>query len=207
MTGALVSGADDDDSRLEWSEVKQIANDLFHTWGGGDLRWAEAAWQVLSESGLTSYVFEVDRTVCIIRLVALNAFYREFCVRAFDEGSSDDWQYELFELVGGYPLIDAFSLGQLAERRGIFVDNALYQEPDPRTEAIQELARGEYRQVVDALQARWGEHDLFAALWVSPEAKGNLYPLDADLRGEIATMDPPSNMGRAWAWYDDGAGL
>jgi hypothetical protein len=44
-------------------------------------------------------------------------------------------------------------------------------------------------------------------LWVSPESTGNLYPLDAGLRGEIATLNPPSNMGRAWAWYDGGAGL
>jgi hypothetical protein len=140
-------------------------------------------------------------------LVALNAFYREFCVRAFEEGTSGDWQEEVFGLIGDYPLVDAFSLGQLAEQRDVFANNSPYERPDPRVDAIRELVTGEYRQVVDALQARWGMSDLFAALYVSPEAKGDLYPLDGDLRDQVSTTDPPINMERAWAWYGGGAGL
>jgi hypothetical protein len=192
---------------VEWSEIAEIAEDLFRTWGGGDLRWAEAAWQVLSESGLTRYVFEVDRTVCIMRLVALNAFYREFCVRAFKEATSGDWQYEIFGLIVDYPLIDAFSLGQVAEQRDVFVNNSPHKRPDPRADAIRELVTGAYQQVVDAVQARWGKSGLFAALYVSPKAKGDLYPLNADLRDQVFTIEPPINMARAWEWYEDGAGL
>lgn len=207
MNEAHVDGPKDDDTHLEWGEIVEIAGDLFRIWGGGDLRWAEAAWQVLSEAGLNRYVFEVDRTVCIMRLVAVNAFYREFCVRAFDEGTSGDWQDEVFGLIGEYPQIDAFSLGQLAEQRDVFVNNSPYERPDPRADAIRELVTAEYQQVVDALHARWGKSDLFAALYVSPEAKGDLYPLDADLRNQVSTMEPPINMGRAWEWYENGAGL
>jgi hypothetical protein len=43
MSKAEVDRPKDDDSRLEWSEIAEIAEDLFHTWSGGDLRWAEAA--------------------------------------------------------------------------------------------------------------------------------------------------------------------
>jgi hypothetical protein len=35
-----------------------------------------------------------------MRLVALNAFYREFCVRAFEEGASGDWHYDVSNLIG-----------------------------------------------------------------------------------------------------------
>ena len=201
-------GPGPDETRLDWSEIAEIAGDLFGIWGGGDLRWAEAAWQALSDAGLTSYVFEVDRTACIMRFVALNALYREFCVRAFDEGTSGDWQYEANTgLIGDYPLVDAFSLGQLAEQRDIFVDNAPRERPDPRTEAIRELVIGEYQQVLYALQERWGIDDLFAALYASSEAKAGLYPLSDDLRDLVSGGDPTVGMQTAYDWYHDGAGL
>lgn len=197
-----------DETSLEWSEVAEIAGDLFSIWGGGDLRWAEAAWEALSEAGLTRYVFEVDRTVCVIRFVALNVLYREFCVRAFDEGTAGDWQDDVgFGLIGEYPLVDAFSLGQLAEERGIFVDNSPHERPNPRTEAIRDLVRGEYQQVLDTLQERWGKSDLFAALYASPGAKSSLYPLSDDLRDQVFGADPTTGMHIAWEWYDGGAGL
>jgi len=76
------------------------------------------------EVGLTRYVLEVGRTVCILRFIALFAFYSEFCVQAFDEGNAGDLQYTApAGLIGDYPLVDAFSLGQLAERRDMLVDN------------------------------------------------------------------------------------
>ena len=98
---------------LEWNEVEEVAAELFTIWGGGDLRWAKVAWTVLSETGLTRYASEVDRTVCIVRLIALNALYREFCVYAFDEGTSGDWEYQVTaDLLDDDPFVDAFSLGQ-----------------------------------------------------------------------------------------------
>jgi hypothetical protein len=57
------------------------------------------------------------------------------------------------------------------------VNNSPYERPDPRAAAIRELVAAEYQQVLDAVQERWGKNDLFAALYVSPEAKGDLYPL------------------------------
>lgn len=191
------------------SEIAEIAGDLFGIWGGGDLRWAEAAWEALSNAGLTSYVFEVDRTACIMRFIALNALYREFCVRAFDEGTSGDWQYEANTgLIGDYPLVDAFSLGQLAEQRDIFVDNAPHERPDPRTEAIRELVKGEYQQVLDALQERWGRDDLFAALYASPRAKVGLYPLSNELRDEVLGGDRHSTGKQiAYEWFYGDPGI
>jgi len=80
--------------------------------------------EVLSEVGLTRYVLEAERTVCVLRFTALFAFYSEFRVRVFDEGNAGDWQYIApAGLIGDDPLVDAFSLGQLAERRDMLVDN------------------------------------------------------------------------------------
>ena len=92
MSKAQVSAIDIKDIRLGWDEVADIAGDLFEDPGGGGLRWAKSAWQVLSEAGLNRYFVEVQRTVCIIRFIALFALYSEFCARAFDEGNAGSWE-------------------------------------------------------------------------------------------------------------------
>jgi hypothetical protein len=97
----------------------------------------------------------------------LSALYWEFCVRAFDEGSSDEWQEGITtDLVGDYPLLDVFTLGQLAERREIDVDNS---DPSVLPYVILQLIKDEYRGVVDTLQEQWGENAFFTSLYVSAE--------------------------------------
>jgi hypothetical protein len=72
----------------EQSEIAEIAGDLSRVCGGADLRWAEATWQLLRGSVSTAMSSGRNGPICTIRLVALNAFNREFCVRAFEEGST-----------------------------------------------------------------------------------------------------------------------
>jgi len=208
----------------EWGDVEEITTELFNVWGdGGDLEWAKTAWQTLAQAGMTAYTCEAERTICVVRLIGLAAAYREFCVRAFDEGSSGEWE-ELVtsDLASGYPRLDSFTLGQLAERRQIDVDNSSLYESDPPvlSHVILELTKDEYRSVVDALTDQWGENAFFTSLYVSAEP-GH----DEDDGGEDAGEDPsPSPVtarqidrvmnndisdgkGHAYAWFSQGLPL
>src|SRR5690242_18942804 len=164
MAKTQVSEIEIDEFRLDWHEVAEIAGDLFDVRAGGPggLWWAESAWQVLSEAGLNRYILEVERIVCILRFIALFGLYSEFCVRAFDEGSAGDWEdIAPAGLIGDYPLVDAFSLGQLTQQRDMFVNNGPPRIWDVRGEAITLQAKVEYRQVLKVLQDRWGYRGLF----------------------------------------------
>src|SRR4051812_1428733 len=91
---------------------------------GSEAAWAKYAWELLGAAGLTSYSTEIERTRCLLRAVAVGQLCREFSAHAFDEGSPDDWQeYVGNDLIGGYPLLNTFTLGQLAEREGIDADS------------------------------------------------------------------------------------
>jgi hypothetical protein len=210
MSKAQVSEIEIDDIRLDWDEVAEIAGDLFDLPGGGPggLRWAKSAWQVLSEARLNRYFLEVDRIVCILRFVALFALYGEFCVRAFDEGRAGDWEYTaLAGLIGDYPLVDAFSLGQLTQKRDMFVNNSPSRIWDVRGEVIALLVKEEYRRVLSALQDGWGDRKLFAALYASRGSAAVLYPLDDDQGDEVFSGNRTAGMRRAWEWYHAGAAL
>lgn len=210
MSKAQVSEIEIGDIRLDWDEVSEIAGDLFDDQGGGPggLRWAKSAWQVLSEAGLNRYFLEVDRIVCILRFIALFAIYSEFCVRAFDEGKAGDWEYIApAGLIDDYPMVDAFSLGQLTQQRDMFVNNGPTRIWDARGEVITLLAKEEYRQVLNVLQGRWGKRELFAALYASRASAATLYPLGDDLRDQVFSGNRTTGMRRAWEWYDAGAAL
>jgi hypothetical protein len=209
MSKAQAGGIEIDEFRLDWDEMADIAGDLFDVQGApGGLRWAKSAWQVLSEAGLTRYLLEVGRTVCILRFIALFALYCEFCVRAFDEGNAGDWErIAPAGLIGDHPLVDAFSLGQLTQQRDMFVNNGPSQIWDAQSEVITLLAKEEYRQVLTALQERWGERGLFAALSGSRGTPATPYPFGDDLPNQVFNGDRDPGMRRAWEWYDAGAGL
>jgi hypothetical protein len=198
-----------DKIRLEWDEVMEIAGDLFDVpVGSGALAWAKSAWQVLSEAGLNSYFLEVERTVCILRFIALYALYSEFCVRAFDEGNAGNWEFIApAGLIGDYPLVDAFSLGQLAEQRDMFINNHPARVWDAKGEVIALLSKDEYRQVLNVLRDRWGKKDLFAMLYASRGSEATLYPLGEEMPDEASGTDQIMRVERAWDWYDAGANL
>lgn len=211
--------------RQEWEDIEDFARELFHVWlGDGDLAWAKTAWQVLAQAGMTTYTSEAERTICMVRLIALSALYREFCVRAFDEGSSGEWQETVGTgLLGVYPRLDPFTLGQLTERRQIDVDNSsLYEsEPPAFTFVIMELVREEYRGVVDALTEQWGQNALFTTLWVSAgfgqyededdnrnkDEEDDASPVTREQIDRIMNNDLTGNKGYAYSWFADGLPL
>jgi hypothetical protein len=209
MDEAQAGATEIEEIRLEWREMAEVAENLFDVQdrGPGSLRWAQSAWQVLSAVGLNRYVLEVERTVCILRFVALFALYSEFCVRAFDEGIAGDWEYFApVGLVGEYPFIDAFSLGQLAEQRGVLVDNDhRSRRCDALGVAIAELAKAEYRQVLNVLQALWGKKELFATLYASRGIDPTRYLLGDDMRIQGSGAGQTVDVRCAWDWFDAGA--
>jgi len=205
---------------VEWEDIEDIAKQLLHIWvGGGDLAWAKSAWRALSQAGMTAYASEAERTICVVRLIALSALYQEFCVRAFDEGSSDEWQEEITsDLVGDYPLLDVFTLGQLAERRQIEVDNSpLYDSAPPvLSSVILELVQDEYRHVVDTLQEQWGENAFFTSLYVSAEPDEDedeeredeaSSPVTMDQIDRVMNYDRGSGKDHAYTWFTNGLPL
>jgi hypothetical protein len=207
-------------NHVEWEDIEDIANQLFHVWmTGGDLAWAKIAWRALSQAGMTAHASEAERTICVVRLIALNALYREFCVRAFDEGDSDEWQDEITtDLVGDYPLLDVFTLGQLAERRQIDVDNSSLYESDPPAlpYVILELIREEYCGVVETLQEQWDENAFFTSLYASAKSGEDedgdrqdeaSSPVTEDQIDRVMNSDLNSGKDQAHAWFKDGLPL
>jgi len=98
-----------------WEQVKDAAEaEMFCVFmGGAELDWAEYAWGILRESGLTSYSDDLGRARCLIRLMVLGVLFREFCRLAFDEKQEpvlSDWAHALglddealMRLAGGEP--------------------------------------------------------------------------------------------------------
>lgn len=209
--------------RQEWDDIEELARDLFHVWSeDGDLKWAKAAWQALERAGMTTYTTEAERTACMARLIALSAMSREFYVRAFEEGSSDEWRNDISsELVGDYPLFDAFTLGQLAERLKMDVDNpSLYEsEPPATTFVILELVEREYQDVVDVLMEQWGSNAFFTSLWVSAGFGYNVdddadegkeddsSPVTLNQIDRVMNDDVTFSTAHAYSWFSDGLRL
>lgn len=212
--------------RQEWEDIEEVARELFHVWSGdGDLNWAKAAWQALGQAGMTTYTTEAERTSCMVRLIALSALSREFYVYAFDEGSSGEWREAVTgELVGDYPLLDAFTLGQLAERLQMVVDNpSLYEsEPPATTFVILELLEREYQDVIDALMEQWGSNAFFTSLWVSAgfghyqdeeedggseDEEDAAAPVTGEQIRRVMDGDVPYSTGRAYSWFTAGMPL
>ena len=207
-------------NHMKWEDIEDIANQFFNVWTNGeDLAWAKIAWLALSQAGMTAHTSEAERTICVARLIALYALYREFCVRAFDEGTSDEWQDAITsDLVGDYPLLDVFTLGQLAERRQIDVDNSpLYvQDPPVLPYVILELVKDEYRGVVDTLQGQWSENEFFTSLYVSGEPGQDedenwedetSSPVTLEQVDRVMNNDVNSGKGRVYSWFADGLPL
>lgn len=140
--------------------------------------------------------------------LALFGLYSEFCVRAFDEGGAGEWEYIApAGLIGDYPMVDAFSLGQLTQQRDMFVNNGLPWFWDVRAEVIALQAKVEYRQVLKVLQDRWGKRGLFAALYATRGSEATLCSLGDDLRDQVFSTNSTPGMQSAWEWYDAGASL
>jgi hypothetical protein len=97
--------------KVEWDEVEMVAPDLFEVWvGGSEVAWAERAWQMLAEAGLTSFIDDLGQTRVLVRFIILGLMYRRFCWVAQEE--STDEEMLIREACDGLEL-PRFRLGQL----------------------------------------------------------------------------------------------
>jgi hypothetical protein len=190
---------------LDWDEIEDAVRPIIQIWVyGSELSWARHAWGLLGKAGLTSYSTEIERTRCVLRAVAVGRLYHEFSARAFDEGSPDDWRGHVGDgLIGGSPLIDAFTLGQLAEREGIEVDNAPFDDGLGVSKALRDLVDLEYPGVVEALRGQSGDAELFASLFASQGEEAD-YPLSEEQVSEVVNFQVTGNMMVAWEWLTGG---
>jgi hypothetical protein len=145
---------------VEWVEVSENAEFLFHVWTKGrDLQWAQKSWQALSKRSLTSYTDQVERTSVIIRLIALADIYRKFCDLAFDEPHEPEYTAWASELN-----IEAFRVAQCTgpqfERDEEADADTLFDQ------ALCELVEEARPAIYEALKTDFGDDSLlFVSLW------------------------------------------
>ncbi|WP_328463502.1 hypothetical protein OHA21_38100 [Actinoplanes sp. NBC_00393] len=189
---------------MDWSEVEEVVTPVISTWSfGSELAWVEHAWGLLGQRGLATYTSEIERTRCILRALAVSAFYLDFCARAFGEGSPDDWREKVNSgLLGPAPLIDVFTLGQLIERDGFEVDNHAYDDGEQISEALGHLVAAEYPGVVKELRESYDDARLFASMFLT--SKGGVeYPLADERIGEVVNHDVTGDKMHAWVWLTE----
>ena len=208
MTDPSADALDGPDPDVEFGDLVEVTRSVFDLRrDGSEVEWAAWAWRLLGASRLTAAGSEVERGVVLLRLLALNAFYREFCARAFSEGGPGEWALDPERVVGDYPLLHPVLLGVLAERRGVDLDQELGPDFDHAVTAaaVDGLVRTEYRTVVGVLRAdAGGPAALFASLVASRET-GVAYPLDDATAAELLGGDITFGLNQAWQWLDAGA--
>ena len=153
---------------LTWNEVADFAYNKFSVWVGNDHhKWAEYAWNKLIDTGLASYVDEIDRHIVLIRLMTLGAMYKEFCYLVFDEYFSveevaQDWlddeeffcPIRIWQLVGP----DFYRHDDIGER----------EYDDLLAEALYELINSQRIKVYRALYKGFGDDwEIFISMLAS----------------------------------------
>lgn len=172
-------------------DLDEIAADVFDLrYDGSEHAWAGWAWTVLTSAGLTAARTEYERGELVLRLLALRAFHREFCARAFDTGEEGGAELDPDRVLGDHPRLHPVLLGVIAERRALdLADGTGAGELDfdlsVATTALDQLVRSEYRRVVPALRTAVGPAELAAATWTSLDDDVH-YPLPEDTVRRIA---------------------
>ena len=197
-----------DTPRIEWDEIKPVVHEIFNVWvSGSDLLLARHAWEELAAAGQTHYETSLERSEAIIRLLAFGAYYREFCVYAFDEGSVGEWREWITSgLIGDRPLLDVSILGEPVTQSDAAEDDFL-EDAHAVSEVLQQIIQGECRKVVALLKERWGPARFFASLYATGKWELDEYPLTEEATGEIVNYDLTGSKQRAWAWVDDDGAL
>ncbi|TCM45226.1 hypothetical protein [Kribbella sp. VKM Ac-2568] len=187
-------------------DLRSIAEDIFRTWyGGTEIEWAEYAWACLGSAGLTRFDTEIERARVVCRLLALAALAREFYARAYGEGYPGEHPFSEDDVLGPYPRIDPFVLGQLAERDGVDTDIEFGYDFEEGVAgyALREIVRAQCRTVAQTLTSRWGSALSFASLWASAN-DDTKYPLADDVVRDIVNVDITNMKMDGWHWIEEG---
>lgn len=158
-----------DIDKIEWDEIEYEASMIFKVWpDGGELAWAEEAWQHLRAGGLTETPTELDYTQVRLRLVMLGRIYEEFCGVAWNKNPQTPPD-ELTESLE----IDPVALGILAATAGPEQFDEASDEYDLRDlsliAATDQLRRG----IFECLRSACGdENGLCQRMWRTRHASG-----------------------------------
>ncbi|MDQ2731005.1 MAG: hypothetical protein M3Y56_05050, partial [Armatimonadota bacterium] len=72
---------------VTWEDVESCAAEVLQIWNdGSELEWAEGAWNILAQAGLTHYSHAVEYHQVILRFFALCSLYLDFSQIAWDKG-------------------------------------------------------------------------------------------------------------------------
>jgi hypothetical protein len=197
-----------DTARVGWDEIESVADKIFRVWlSGSGLLLARHAWEELAAAGQAHCETDLGRSEAIVRLLAFGAYYREFCVYAFDEGSVGEWrEWITAGLIGDRPLLDASIFGELTTQPGESEDDFL-EDAHAVSEVLQEIVQGECGSVVALLEERWGFTRFFASLYATGKRGFDGYPLTGEAVSEIVNYDVTGSKQRAWAWASDDRSL
>ncbi|MBC8002629.1 MAG: hypothetical protein H7X97_08585 [Opitutaceae bacterium] len=158
-----------DIDKIEWDEIDYEAAMIFKVWpDGGELIWAEEAWQHLRASGLTETPSELDYTQVRLRLVMLGRIYEEFCGVAWDKNP----QTPLDELTESLE-IDPVALGILAAISGPEQFDDAGDEYELRDLAVVAATNRLRSGIFECLKSAYGDEEgLYRRLWQTRNAIG-----------------------------------
>jgi hypothetical protein len=193
--------ANDGQAVVNWDQLRPLAEEVFRIWtDGGDLRWAQEAWEHVTAAGLANYSTTLDRVVVDIRLMTIGSIYRDWCAVAHDERQDDEPTYWL----DGTD-ISLVHLGQL-----IGSEDDLGDE-DQAENAIHALILRERPRILKTLLAGFGDvPGLFVSLWRSAlEDESDSIFDDEDGRDPTASdwevlNDVTDEKLAAYQWIDQG---
>ncbi len=159
---------------------------------------------MLGDAGLTAHTTELERTRVVLRLPQLAATYREFCAIALDEGSLGEWRENQPEVMGEYPLLNAFYVGRLVDLVACALDEDELETPARL--AVEWLTLVDQPDVACALMDQVGASELLTSMWLSTRSATVYSPSEGTVDEYLNLKDAPSSH-RAFNWVQSGMPL
>ncbi len=186
-------------------DLADIVDDIFTTWlGDGEEKWAAQAYLSLRNQGVVNDTDPLAHTRNGVLLCTVWALSKEFYVRAFDEGSVDDWMYAVLDVIGEFPKLSPLSIGRLAEREGVNADTDGGDE-NPY-DVLTELIRSYAPEVAAALREDLSDTWILPYMWAI-RSRDVSYPLRADHDAWGQLHQPSGNAIDAYGWITEGMPL
>jgi hypothetical protein len=194
---------------LSWEEIAGAAREMFNVWvDQPELRWARNAWELLSLVGLTRYSNPAELTIVKLRLMALSAFYRDFCYVAWQEQT-----YPMYVLWSEELSLAPIRVGQLLGDSGEWNE---VEDESLLSDGLTHLVTKERRHVGTALIQAYGVSSLLCALYNSnrqPIPPKRNQETEEEIDESICYEETPDyilnhtgdELGPAYTWLDQGA--
>ena len=138
---------------LAWEDIRGPASKMFNIWtSGGDLDFAEQAWQFLQAAGLVSGDDIVSKTKSCMVLLALCRIYLAFCEAKWDESADIPISFLAEDLD-----IDPVALGLLASgEMSKYVQDLYFEAFELRENALVAVTKLLEPQVLECLRTAFG---------------------------------------------------